>query len=275
MRSFVGLHPCSRSRSVPYPNNVHVSVPAPDSVPNCVPAPDSVPVSVSVPTLIPPMTPFASSSPSHPIFPPWFDVRVQTPGHAIGAVGCTQTPPLICRDDDACGMEWADRVYKPCAVSCAHSSLLRPFWSCPRFRSCFHSCPSSNLRYCSRFHPCSRSHFHPVFFDGSTRLSPFPFPPRPRSRSRPIPTPAPVPIWRSFVRLHLSSRSRSGYAPFIVHVPVAVFDPAPVSDPAPDPVCSFPFLGPGYPLGTMRVYRPRFLCMRVCACVYLVSHNHS
>ena len=120
-----------------------------------------------------------------------------------------------------------------------------------------------------------RSHFHPMFFDGSTRSSPFPFPPRPRSRSRPIPGPAPVAIWRSFVRLHLSSRSRSGYAPIIGHVPVAGFDPAPASDPASDPVCSLPFLGPGYPLGTMRVYRPRFFCVRVCACVYLVSHNHS
>ena len=95
-----------------------------------------------------------------------------------------------------------------------------------------------------------------------------------RSRSRPDPAPAPAPIWRSFVRLHLSSRSRSGYAPIIVHVPFLVFDPAPDSDPVPDPVLlpvPWTWLPPRY---DARVQTP-FFCMGVCMHVYFVAHNHA
>ena len=46
-----------------------------------------------------------------------------------------------------------------------------------------------------------------------------------------------------------------------VHVPVTVSVPTPDSNPAPDPVRSFLPLGPGYPTGTMRLYRRRALRM--------------
>ena len=36
--------------------------------------------------------------------PPRYDALVPTPGLANGAVGCSQAPPPVCRDDDACGM---------------------------------------------------------------------------------------------------------------------------------------------------------------------------
>ena len=46
-----------------------------------------------------------------------------------------------------------------------------------------------------------------------------------------------------------------------VHFPFPALDSAPVPDsyPSPDPVRSFPSLGPGYPLGTMRLYRHQAL----------------
>ena len=37
--------------------------------------------------------------------PLWYDVRVQTRGLTNGAVGCSQAPPPVCRDGDACGMK--------------------------------------------------------------------------------------------------------------------------------------------------------------------------
>ena len=81
----------------------------------------------------------------------------------------------------------------------------------------------------------------------------------PRPRSRPIPARVPVPIQRSFVHLHLRSRSHSCSVSMTVHVPVTVSVPAPDSTPDLDPVRSFLSLGPGYPLGTMRLYRRRAL----------------
>ena len=36
--------------------------------------------------------------------PPRYDALVRTPGLANGAVGCSQAPPPVCRDGDACGM---------------------------------------------------------------------------------------------------------------------------------------------------------------------------
>ena len=58
-RSFIGVYPRSRSRSVPFLINVHVPVPAPDPVLSPFPPP----------TYIPPMTPFVSSRPMHPVSP--------------------------------------------------------------------------------------------------------------------------------------------------------------------------------------------------------------
>ena len=48
--------------------------------------------------------PFPTSD-SNPTLPPRYDALVQTPGLANGAVGCSQAPPPVCRDGDACGME--------------------------------------------------------------------------------------------------------------------------------------------------------------------------
>ena len=36
--------------------------------------------------------------------PPRYDALVPTPGLANGAIGCSQAPPPVCRNDDACGM---------------------------------------------------------------------------------------------------------------------------------------------------------------------------
>ena len=76
--------------------------------------------------------------------------------------------------------------------------------------------------------------------------SPFPFCVRPRV-STPVPVPIPVSILRPFARLH--PRLHSVSVPSNAHIPV----------PAPDPVRSFPSLGPGYPLDTMRVCRHQAL----------------
>ena len=73
-----------------------------------------------------------------------------------------------------------------------------------------------------------------------------------------VPAPAPVPILRSSSDHHPRPRSHLAFLcsppppfSFPLHVPI----PAPDSCPAPDPVRSFPSLGPGYPLGAMRAYR--------------------
>ena len=76
------------------------------------------------------------------------------------------------------------------------------------------------------------SPFHLAFFRSRLPLLSFPLRPHPHYRSRP----------RSRPRLRSRLRSRP-----------------PDSDLAPDPIRSFPSLGPGHPLGTMRVYRHRAL----------------
>ena len=86
--------------------------------------------------------------------------------------------------------------------------------------------------------------------------SPFPSCVRPR-----VSTPVLVTILRSFVRPHPLSHSRSRSIPVFVPAadPVPISVPALNSDPALDPVRSFSSLGPGYPLGAMRVYRRQAL----------------
>ena len=37
--------------------------------------------------------------------PPRYNAGVQIPGIANGAIGCTQAPSSVCRDDDVCGMK--------------------------------------------------------------------------------------------------------------------------------------------------------------------------
>ena len=37
--------------------------------------------------------------------PPRYNAGVQTPGFANGAIGCTQAPSSVCRDDDVCEMK--------------------------------------------------------------------------------------------------------------------------------------------------------------------------
>ena len=92
-------------------------------------------------------------------------------------------------------------------------------------------------------------------------------PSRPRPRSYPVPAPVPtpilIPVLLSLAGLHLRSSSRPVPVLIIVSVPVPLPVPVPVPvlvpTPAPDPVRSFPSLGLGYPLRTMRVYRHRVL----------------
>ena len=124
-----------------------------------------------------------------------------------------------------------------CAVVCASWPLFRP----PR------SYPRSHIRYCSRFRPGSRPRSHPVFVYGSPPPSPSPFPPRSCSHSRFVPVPTPD--------------------------PVTVSVPTPDSDPAPDPVRSLPSLGPGYPLGTMRLYRHPGLANGAVECSQAPPHD--
>ena len=153
-------------------------------------------------------------------------------------------------------------VYNYCAVSRAFSPPFRPTQSYSR----------------SRYR---RPRSYPVFDYGSPPPSPSPLPPRPRSRprSRPallrsLPPPFPFPLrprphdrshprhrLRSHPRLQSRPRPRSllpaprtRFPP-----PVTVSVPTPDSNPAPDPVRSFLPLGPGYPPGTMRLYRRRAL----------------
>ena len=80
-----------------------------------------------------------------------------------------------------------------------------------------------------------------------------------------VPVPVPVPIRCSSTGPHPRprprSRSRSVPVPMTVHVPVTVSVPTPDSNPAPEPVRSFLPLVPGYPSGTMRLYRRRALRM--------------
>ena len=86
-------------------------------------------------------------------------------------------------------------------------------------------------------------------------------PSRPRPRSYPVPAPVPtpilIPVLLSLAGLHLRSSSRPVPVLIIVSVPVPL--PVLVPAPDPDPVRSFPSLGLGYSLSTMRVYRHRVL----------------
>ena len=93
LRSFVRLYPRSRSRSVPD------SGPAPDPV-------------RSFPHL-------------EPGYLSWYDARVQTPCLANGAVGCSQAPPPVCRDGNACGMKVPTVKQKRIAAE----DVLLPFLS--------------------------------------------------------------------------------------------------------------------------------------------------
>ena len=72
-----------------------------------------------------------------------------------------------------------------------------------------------------------------------------------------VPSPNAAPIFCSSLGFHPCppSRSRSVPVHVTVYVPDRTPDPAPVSVPNPDPVRSFPSVGPIYPLDTTRVYR--------------------
>ena len=125
-----------------------------------------------------------------------------------------------------------DHVYDCSGVSCASSPLLRP----PRFRLVLVPVPVPM---------CSSSGLHPRSRPCASPL-PSPLPSYVRSlASTPVPAPAPSPS-------PLTS-------PFPTPPPFPSPFPPPDSDTAPDPVHSFPPLGSGYPLGTMRVYRNRAL----------------
>ena len=115
LRSFGCLHPCCRSRSIPFPINVHFPVPASDPVP----------FFVSVPDLIPPRNPFASSPTSHPVTPS-VQCACIDPGSCERNFWVPASATPTCSDDDACELKMTDRVYKSCAVSCAYSPLLHP-----------------------------------------------------------------------------------------------------------------------------------------------------
>ena len=135
-------------------------------------------------------------------------------------------------------------VYNYFAISCAFSPLFRP--------------PRSYSRSRSR----SPSPFPSPLLSSLPSPFPSPFPSGVRLRvPTPVPVPVPVPVLRSFVHFHPRSRFCSIPVPMTVHVPVTVSVPTPDSNPAPDPVRSFLSLGPGYPPGTMRLYRRRALRM--------------
>ena len=84
-----------------------------------------------------------------------------------------------------------------------------------------------------------------------------------------VPVPAPSSLPSSFpfcapsFTSTLASRSSSHSVAVPIPAPdsVPISNPAPKSGPAPDPVRSFPSLGPGYPLGAMHVYRHQALGM--------------
>ena len=87
----------------------------------------------------------------------------------------------------------------------------------------------------------------------------------------PLPSPFPscVPSFASTRTVH------PVHVPAPTPDPILVAFPAPDLDPAPDPVCSFPFLEPGYPLGTMCVYRSQCTCMRMYVYAYLDAYNRA
>ena len=119
-----GLHPRPRPRCRPVPALVLVPIftpwfaSTPVAVPVPAPAPSPSPSPFTSP--FPPSTQFCLRSRPRlqsryrlhsllPVprtrLPPRYDARVQTPGLANGAVGCSQAPPSVCRDGDSCGMK--------------------------------------------------------------------------------------------------------------------------------------------------------------------------
>ena len=84
--------------------------------------------------------------------------------------------------------------------------------------------------------------------------------------SVPVPVPAPFPLPSPLPFGVPSFASTVVLAPD----PVAVSDPVPDFDLALDPVYSFPFLGTGYFLGMIHVYRPSLFVWE-CLCVCLLS----
>ena len=272
---------------VPISTTALVSVPAPDPVPSCVLPRVSTPVLVPVPTSSPLLSPFplcvwlftstpviipaltSSPSPCTSPFPPPTTIPPPAPfpysrpsGRSTfsvqcvnGAIKCPRAPPPVCRDDDACGRKVPDHVHNPRVVTYPSTPLLHPPRARPRSRLRCHPRPRSHLCFYSSFHPRSRSRprSYNVFVHGSLPSFLCSFPPRPRSRLR---------FHFTFIRSPpSSSRSRSIPVAILIYVLVPAPDPVPVSvsapdsDPAPDPVRSFPSLGPGYPLGTTRVHR--------------------
>ena len=111
--------------SFPFPSPLLLSFPSllPSPFPYCVPSFASTPVLLPAPS--PPPSTFTSPPPFRfrsrcrlrsrpglrsllPVprtrLPPRYDARVKTPGPANGAVGCSQAPPPVCRNGDACGV---------------------------------------------------------------------------------------------------------------------------------------------------------------------------
>ena len=167
----------------------------------------------------------------------------------------------------------SDRVYNPCSFL----ALLRPFSALPDvFRVPVHVPILVAVSISATALVTVRAPVPVPILCSSTDLHP-----SPRPRSRPVPVPIPVSTLRLFVFLLPRSRFRSRSVSTTVHAPVLAPDPVPVSVSAPDSdpasysVHIFPSLRSGYPLGTMRVYRPRFVCMSMCFYVYLVDHNRA
>ena len=133
-RSHLRGSPRFRPRSRPRSHPVFVygsppPSPLPSPFPSCAPSFTSTPVPVAAPSPFPlPLRPRPHDRPrpryrlrSHPRLrsrprprsplpaprirlAPRYDALVSTPGLANGAVGCSQAPPPVCRDGDACGM---------------------------------------------------------------------------------------------------------------------------------------------------------------------------
>ena len=105
--------------SSPFPSGVRLRVPTPVPVP--VPAPSPLPFPFPLRPRPHDRSPPRYRLRSHPRLqsrprprsplpvprtrlPPRYDALVQTPDLTNGAVGCSQAPPPVCRDGDACGM---------------------------------------------------------------------------------------------------------------------------------------------------------------------------
>ena len=120
---FPSAFPSGVRLRVPLP--VPVLVPAPSPYPS--PSPSCAPSFTSIPVPVPaPSPPHARSRPRYHLrsnprlqsrprprsllpalrtrLPHRYDELVQTPCLANGAVGCSQAPPPVCRESDACGM---------------------------------------------------------------------------------------------------------------------------------------------------------------------------